>query len=129
MVIDPDTGKLLKSIDFGHLADRITSLAFGGPELMDIYVTSGKFLLKTFFSNQIFFLKTKAFFSKQDLLLLKTEKSKEVNYMLLKIQELEVYLDVVSVPKSKTLSCENKDRFFLPKNHVNVKTEACYEVF
>ena len=62
MVIDPDTGKLLKSIDFGHLADRITSLAFGGPELMDIYVTSGKFLLKTFLSNQIFFLKTKAFF-------------------------------------------------------------------
>jgi len=41
LVIDPDTGKLLKSIDFGHLADRITSLAFGGPDLTDIYVTSG----------------------------------------------------------------------------------------
>ena len=31
---------------------------------MDIYVTSGKWLLKTFFSNQIFFLKTKDFFFK-----------------------------------------------------------------
>ena len=67
MVIDPDNGKLLKSIDFGHLADRITSVAFGGkyvfffknicqlyanfstsfstffigPDLMDIFVTSG----------------------------------------------------------------------------------------
>ena len=65
MVIDPENGKLLKSIDFGHLADRITSVAFGGkyyifmssiclhfdqlfvyiffqgPDLMDIYVTSG----------------------------------------------------------------------------------------
>ena len=30
LVIDPDNGKLLKSIDFGHLADRITSVAFGG---------------------------------------------------------------------------------------------------
>ena len=38
--IDPSSGKLLQRISFEGLADNITSVAFGGHDLKDLYVTS-----------------------------------------------------------------------------------------
>ena len=38
--IDPSSRKLLQRISFEGLADNITSVAFGGHDLKDLYVTS-----------------------------------------------------------------------------------------
>lgn len=38
--IDPKSGQLLQTISFKGLADNITSVAFGGQDLKDLYVTS-----------------------------------------------------------------------------------------
>ena len=38
--IDPTSGKCLSRISFDGMASNITSCAFGGPDLRDLYVTS-----------------------------------------------------------------------------------------
>lgn len=43
--IDPQSRKCLSTISFEGLADNITSCAFGGPELRDLYVTSAEQVL------------------------------------------------------------------------------------
>ena len=57
--IDPVNSQLLSQISFEGLADNITSVAFGGPELRDLYVTSAQHTLEdgTKQGGQLFIVK------------------------------------------------------------------------
>lgn len=43
--IDTTTGSLIDSIDFGDRSSMLTSVAFGGPHLDELYVTSANYRL------------------------------------------------------------------------------------